>query len=476
MKPFLTKIQELWLHQLWLEKQLHLNPLQNHEGLPIRVIHPGWYNRGWGPDFKEAKVTIGETSLFGDIEFHINEGDWFQHQHHLDPRYNKVILHIYLFEGRRAAMNQLHQPIENVCLNRLPHFSTAYLDPLKDQEILVKETPGACGLAIREHELKKVEQLIHQAAENRLVKKSETILPLLTPSFESNEDLFYSHLCKALGHIAESDLFWDISQQVPYQHLKRIFESNYRESRVEFFSIWFQLSGVLEEISRKTVHDDIRREMLAIYQKVEQDGEKALATAIKKYPSRPHNKLFRRIAGLYHHLEIVRHDGLLKSWLRMIYRIAETISKQSRAKTLAQLDELFPTPDWDPFSHLFSLEHSKAKASSRFIGKNRQLIIFINAVIPFFLAWARYHKDLALEKKIFLIYMSLPSEGENQKTRFLKKRLGGSIPLKFRNILPQTQGLIQIYQDCCSNFYEGCENCSFLKILNSRLEKKVKLH
>lgn len=462
------KVQELWLHHLWIEKKLYLQPLQNSKNLPITIQHPGWYNRGWGPDFKDAKITIGEHTLFGDIEFHINESDWFQHRHHIDPRYNKVILHIYLLSSSHSAVNHLKQPIEKLCLLKNKHLP---LEQFNQKEILISETPGACGLAILENKFKNMEQIIHQAAENRLIKKAEQIQPSLTGNLKEDENMLYTRICKALGYTAESTLFENISQLVPYQQIQTAFKTNFRQSRIEFLAIWFQLAGVLEKVSPNTVHDEIRREMLAISQRASQfNHTDKISRGDKKYPTRPYNKIFRRIIGLYYHLSNIQHDGLLKSWLKLIYQMAELITTQSRAKTMRLLDSIFPSPEWDPFSRLLSLNLASSRSPSRFIGQSRQLIILINAIIPFFLAWSRQQKNIELEKKIFAIYLSLPSEGENQKTRFMKKRLQAGDSLHFRNILPQTQGLIQIYDDCCSNFYEGCENCSFLKILNSRLD------
>lgn len=39
----------------------------------------------------------GGSRLVGDVEFHTFASDWFAHNHQLDPRYNRVILHVTLF-------------------------------------------------------------------------------------------------------------------------------------------------------------------------------------------------------------------------------------------------------------------------------------------------------------------------------------------------------------------------------------------
>ena len=42
------------------------------------------------------------SSIKGDIEIHIDDRDWFVHQHHHDERYNDVILHAVLLKQENA--------------------------------------------------------------------------------------------------------------------------------------------------------------------------------------------------------------------------------------------------------------------------------------------------------------------------------------------------------------------------------------
>ena len=40
---------------------------------------------------------VADLALVGDVEFHIRASDWFAHNHHTDPRYNQVLLHVVLY-------------------------------------------------------------------------------------------------------------------------------------------------------------------------------------------------------------------------------------------------------------------------------------------------------------------------------------------------------------------------------------------
>ena len=68
---------ELWLHYLWSEGKLGDGLLSTREGKQLRVLFPGWYNKGWGPDFVDARILVDDDELFGDIEIHKNESAWY---------------------------------------------------------------------------------------------------------------------------------------------------------------------------------------------------------------------------------------------------------------------------------------------------------------------------------------------------------------------------------------------------------------
>jgi hypothetical protein len=64
-------------------------------GTPLTVVFRGNWSHGFGPDFADAMIRFGEHDLrTGGVEIHRRASDWMQHGHHLDPRYNDVILHV----------------------------------------------------------------------------------------------------------------------------------------------------------------------------------------------------------------------------------------------------------------------------------------------------------------------------------------------------------------------------------------------
>lgn len=77
------------------------------DGEDVAVIFTGHWTHGFGPDFADAMLDFGDSGFrTGAVEIHTRASDWIAHGHHVDERYNDVILHIVtindLSETRRA--------------------------------------------------------------------------------------------------------------------------------------------------------------------------------------------------------------------------------------------------------------------------------------------------------------------------------------------------------------------------------------
>ena len=98
------KVLERLLHCIWSE-QLFRKVLQLN-GKDLAISSPGWWNLEAGPDFRNAELYLDGVRLTGDVEIHLNSGDWYAHRHHQDPRYNQVVLHVVLYRSQRACVTQ----------------------------------------------------------------------------------------------------------------------------------------------------------------------------------------------------------------------------------------------------------------------------------------------------------------------------------------------------------------------------------
>lgn len=88
------KVQLVWALQM-----LQPGPWQTRSGRRLRVRQPGIWNRGAGPDFRDAVLEIDGEPVVGDVELHLYREDWWRHGHQHDRGYDRVVLHAVLFAG-----------------------------------------------------------------------------------------------------------------------------------------------------------------------------------------------------------------------------------------------------------------------------------------------------------------------------------------------------------------------------------------
>jgi len=88
---------EQLLQKIWLRGEFDRAAARTMDGRALTIQHPGKWNRLGGPDFRGARLRLGDQTIVGDIELHLYAGDWVAHRHAQDPAYDGVMLHVVLF-------------------------------------------------------------------------------------------------------------------------------------------------------------------------------------------------------------------------------------------------------------------------------------------------------------------------------------------------------------------------------------------
>ena len=91
---------EKLLQKIWLRGDFDRAGAITSDGRSIRVGHPGKWNLLGGPDFRSARLRLGDATaaeISGDVELHLRAADWDTHGHANDPAYDQVVLHVVLF-------------------------------------------------------------------------------------------------------------------------------------------------------------------------------------------------------------------------------------------------------------------------------------------------------------------------------------------------------------------------------------------
>ena len=89
---------EKLLQKIWAHGEFDRPKAVTTDGRRVQVLQPGKWNLLGGPDFKGARLRLGDGPVItGEVELHLNAEGWAQHGHAEDRAYDGVVLHVVLF-------------------------------------------------------------------------------------------------------------------------------------------------------------------------------------------------------------------------------------------------------------------------------------------------------------------------------------------------------------------------------------------
>jgi hypothetical protein len=116
LAPAVAEIQGLYgpfsfseklLQKIWLRGEFDRVTARTLGGQGVKILHPGKWNLLGGPDFKGARMRLGDgPEITGDVELHLRAADWDAHAHARDPAYDGVVLHVVLFPPEGPAVTR----------------------------------------------------------------------------------------------------------------------------------------------------------------------------------------------------------------------------------------------------------------------------------------------------------------------------------------------------------------------------------
>ncbi|MBF0286789.1 MAG: DUF2851 family protein [SAR324 cluster bacterium] len=459
--------RESWVQAIWSHQVLPSQILQCTDGEKIEILFPGWLNKGTGPDFIDAHIMVGDCEYHGAVEIHLQSSSWYSHQHHLNPVYNAVVLHVVLDgSASRTTIREDGMSVPEIELR--PLLDENMLALLGEESELLSDydrLPGQCGLLIAKWGAAPLKKLLGHAAENRMEQKTERIREQWET--QDPEQLLFQLIFKTLGYSAYHHAFEEIAQLYPLSALYPLLQQPYRVARTAILARWFGACGLLSDNIPALKHPSLRKEYHQWLEEWKQVPNPCRVSEKFSKNYRPQNSPERRLVGMFHHLYHLNADGLLKRWLRLLMELEKVAAEKTLKRTaLKQTQNLFVTPEWEVWQACFSLSKSPRAAGAQLIGKDRQIIIWANAIIPFFLTYARLEKWVELEKLLYRLFIVLPPEPSNYRTHFMEKRL---LPFPLAELKPRTlrieQGLIQMHHNFCQSFDQGCVNCQIIPFL-----------
>lgn len=449
-------VSEKLLYHIWEYRHFNSNSLTTVDGRPVEILEWGQRSHFPDPDFLNAKIKINGKIREGAVEMHLTTQDWFIHNHHLDPHYNCVVLHVVLW-------HQANLPIARKKNGHLvPTLGLAgYLnDDLKvihDYLAQITENLGfPCQELIAKSGLKLVLPKVRVAGHNRIHAKSEQFQQEFDRC-QSWDQVLYQGIAAVLGYSRNKESFDKLTRTiVPYHKLHDYILSLPNKSvahlRQVIFGILLGASGLLV----KTESDASPQEkpFLDNWQRSWERWQHNNPTAAMSMEEwvfrglRPANYPTRRLAALTELLLEFFPDTLQQGFLSIIGdKPSKTVSNFHRVLSL-KLDS----------SLILLLKPGEKPHNQTLIGVQRRYNILVNIIFPILMAYARQEGQQPLQNALDRLQPCLTGDDNNHIIRSFNELWNLSREeQKFLREAVVQQGLIEIDHRACQ--WKLCQRC-----------------
>ena len=442
-------VSERLLQLIWHHQRILRDQLVSLDGRPIKVLHPGFWNREAGPDFRGAVIQIGSSpSLHGDIEVDLCPHLWKGHHHAQNPAYRNVILHV-VWEGEGGGSTALPT------LSLKP-FLDSPLDTLKSWlgrtplDLFPDALIGQCAAPLRDLSIAAAHELLHQAAQVRLQAKASQFQARAQQA--GWEQALWEGLFGALGYKHNA---WPM-RRLAEVLTPRVVDPGQSSSAFAWQARLLGTAGLLpgQLTGRQATADGHLRELWDIWWRHrDQFSEAVLPRFTWRFNGlRPANHPERRLALAAHWLASGDLGARLDRWF------AAPVSDRELLRSLLEVLQVVGDGFW---SRHWTLRSVRMEKPLPLLGPQRVTDLAINVILPWFWVRAVAGKNTASQELAERRYFSWPKAEDNSLLRLARKRLFGDRKVGWLATAADQQGLIQIVRDFCDHSDGLCENCRF---------------
>lgn len=421
--PASNRIPEITLSALWNEQRFTA-PLTTVDGRRVEIVHRGSWTHGFGPDFRDAMILLdGRELVTGSIEIHLKTGQWREHGHHVDPRYDTVILHIVLdhdgTETRRAdgaLVPTAALPIDDQARREL---TTRAIDwTLVGGDV--------CAEGLTRDRPQEVRAILEHLGDIRLASKSARLEARLTDLPPG--DVLFLELFDGLGFSANREPMRAVASRLPLGDLDLVLATVPANQRIDLTrGLLFGIAGFLPlspsdaNMARLSADETARAEQFWRDHGTAWHNAVLSPTSWTRGRVRPANHPTHRLAAgaaIFANADA----GLVAALLTPLRNGTDPIAAIQRLAT------------WNGESG---------------IGSDRANSLVVNALIPFALALAEQTGDQVLSEQAALAWERLPPGESNEVTRRALQQVAGAARLTKLTARAQ-QGLIHLDSTLCS--------------------------
>ena len=444
------------LQQVWRHQRLRREALRTLDGHPVTVLHPGFWNREAGPDFRAAVIQVGQQpAASGDVEIDLRPAAWRQHGHDRDPAYRNVCLHV--------VWQTNTSPPPGLPTIALEKALDAPLDQIRewlggDRCTAPPATQrGACAAPLRGLPPEAFADLLRQAALARLRLKAERFAARARDA--GWEQSLWEGLFAALGYKHNA---WPM-RRLAELRTRLLADLETRPARAfELQARLLGLAGLLpDQLSgRRPAADAWLREAWDLWWRWRETVAPLVLprSAWRFHGLRPANHPQRRLALAAHWLATPGWADRWETWL------ADDVPEPELLASVAA--GLQPEPD-SFWSRHFTLTSAPTPQPQPLLGPARMTDLAANALLPWLWSRAQAGGNARLQERVERRFLAWPAAEDNAVLRLARELLlaGRGLPRPIR--AAHQQGLLQIVRDFCEHSNSLCAECRFPGLLRS---------
>jgi hypothetical protein len=410
-------MNEKFLQYLWQFKRFNVNNVLTTDGEPIQIIAVGQLNSNQGPDFLNATIKIGDTTLAGSVELHVKASQWNLHKHNNDANYGNVILHVVWEEDIKL-------PNTFPCLVLQPLVPKLLLDNYKmlmqtqafiPCEKLISTVPALTTTIFKE-----------RLFVERLQQKSKYIIALLEQNNYHWEQVFWQVLAKTFGYKVNADAFESIAASIDITVLAK-----HKQQINQLEALLLGQAGLLIGEFNEHYPTMLQKEYHFLRSKYKLQASKI---AVQFLRMRPANFPTVRLAQL----------------AALVQQSNHLFSKIKEIESIKELKKCFSVTANDYWHTHYVLNEPTAFLPKK-LGKQMVENIIINTVLPMLFTYAWHTNSEALKQKVIEFARQLSAEKNVITTGY------ADLGLENKNAF-DSQALIQLKNNYCNQ--KLCLQCS----------------
>jgi len=390
-------MQEEMLYRYWeyyaaTKKQL------SWKGNTLKVISAGTLNEHQGPDYQGSRFEFNGVLFRGAVEMHIKLNDWYHHQHHYDPSYREVQLHVISEKPKK------NEHVTHIMRSgRIPTFVLPV-----PEKFLNKHNPHTCRIS---QNPSNIIEALQQLALNRLRVKVHSFRKQLNTY--SIHQLFYQGYLRALGYPHNKYIFEWLALKVTQELIYK-----YKNSSAQLLALYLGSAGFLESNFQDKFAEYLKSLFLQISKTLQ------FAPLLKnnwqlgavRYVNHPHFRLAGWVA-------LVSNFSTLN-----IFDFFHSLIQQRLPynNLLSEIENHLAIKTEKYWQHHYALDKPvHKKQNSSYLGPARIKEIIVNLLIPLSLAQAHQNKNYGFISYLEDLYLNIPGsfsyQGIYRRKQWLKE-------------------------------------------------------